>query len=146
MKRGKSMKRKIIGIICLIIFMLASACGNNEEQNNIFIEKGEEIMSYNAIDQKTAYELMNSDDFKGIVLDVRTKEEYAQGHIPKAICVPNETITDVEPSELPDKNQTILVYCRSGRRSKEAASKLANMGYADIREFGGIIDWKYEIE
>lgn len=79
-----------------------------------------------------------------IILDVRTQEEYAAGHIPNAICVPNESIDGSVIPALPDKDQLILVYCRSGRRSKEAAQKLADMGYTDIVEFGGIIDWTGE--
>ena len=81
-----------------------------------------------------------------VILDVRTPEEYADGHIPGAINVPNENIENSEIKELPDKERLILVYCRSGRRSKEAAKKLLNLGYTNIVEFGGIIDWKGEIE
>ena len=81
-----------------------------------------------------------------IILDVRREDEFAEGHIPGAINVPNEGIQDTEPSELPDKNQTIYVYCRSGNRSKQAASKLVAMGYTNILEFGGIMDWTGEIE
>ncbi|MBQ3417173.1 MAG: rhodanese-like domain-containing protein [Ruminococcus sp.] len=81
-----------------------------------------------------------------IILDVRRQDEYAEGHIPGAICVPNEEIGEEEIEELPDKDRRIFVYCRSGRRSKEAAKKLADMGYTDIVEFGGILDWKGEIE
>ena len=80
-----------------------------------------------------------------IILDVRTQDEYAQGHIPGAICVPNETIGTADIPELPDKDQRIFVYCRSGRRSKEASQKLAELGYTDIVEFGGIIDWQGEV-
>lgn len=77
------------------------------------------------------------------IVDVRTEEEYAGGHIPGAICIPVETITQAPP-ELPDYDRTILVYCRSGRRSVQAAQKLASCGYTDVREFGGIIDWPGE--
>ena len=76
-----------------------------------------------------------------ILLDVRTREEYVQGHIPGAICVPNESIGTAPVPELPQKDQLILVYCRSGNRSKQAAQKLADMGYTNIVEFGGIISW-----
>lgn len=88
--------------------------------------------------------MMRADDSL-VVVDVRTQEEYAEGHIPGAICVPNESIVDAQPEELPDLEQTILVYCRSGRRSKEAAQKLADMGYTNVYEFGGIIDWTGEV-
>ena len=80
-----------------------------------------------------------------IILDVRRADEYAAGHIPGAINVANESIGTDEIPELPDKNQLIMVYCRSGRRSKEAAEKLVKLGYTNIVEFGGILDWKGEI-
>lgn len=80
-----------------------------------------------------------------IILDVRTQEEFAAGHIPNAICIPNETIGSDMISALPDKGQLILVYCRSGNRSKQAASKLVKIGYTNIVEFGGILDWQGEI-
>ena len=80
-----------------------------------------------------------------IILDVRRPDEYAAGHIPNAINVANETIGTAEIPELPDKDQLIMVYCRSGRRSKEAAEKLVKLGYTNIVEFGGILDWKGEI-
>ena len=79
-----------------------------------------------------------------IILDVRRPDEFAEGHIPNAINVPNETIGTAEIPELPDKNQLIMVYCRSGRRSKEASEKLVKLGYTSIVEFGGILDWKGE--
>ena len=81
-----------------------------------------------------------------IILDVRRADEFAEGHIPGAINIANEDIIDTEPEELPDKNQTIYVYCRSGNRSKQAAAKLVAMGYTNIIECGGIIDWTGEIE
>ena len=80
-----------------------------------------------------------------IILDVRRADEFAAGHIPGAINVANESIGTDELPELPDKNQLIMVYCRSGRRSKEAAEKLVKLGYTNIVEFGGILDWKGEI-
>ena len=80
-----------------------------------------------------------------IILDVRRPDEFAEGHIPNAINVPNETIGTAEIPELPNKKQLIMVYCRSGRRSKEAAEKLVNLGYTNIVEFGGILDWTGEI-
>ncbi len=80
-----------------------------------------------------------------IILDVRRDDEFAEGHIPNAVNIANEDITDTEPEGLPDKDQTIYVYCRRGNRSKEASKKLASMGYKNIIEFGGITDWKGEI-
>lgn len=81
-----------------------------------------------------------------IILDVRRADEFAEGHIPGAINVANEDIGVEQPSELPDLDQVIFVYCRSGRRSKEASAKLAALGYTNIFEFGGILDWDGEIE
>ncbi len=81
-----------------------------------------------------------------IILDVRRPDEYSAGHIPGAVLLTNETINKKTAGFLTDKNQLILVYCRSGRRSKEAAAKLAALGYTNIVEFGGIIDWKGPVE
>ena len=89
---------------------------------------------------------MMKDEKNYIILDVRRPDEYADGHIPGAINVPNEAIGAEEIAELHDKAQLILVYCRSGRRSKEASEKLVKLGYTNIVEFGGILDWKGEIE
>ena len=100
--------------------------------------------AYRQITQDTAREMMRSDDGH-IVLDVRRQDEYDSGHIPGAVLVPNESIGTVQPDALPDLNQIILVYCRSGRRSKEAAQKLADIGYTQVYEFGGILDWTGEI-
>lgn len=107
-------------------------------------EKGEEesAMGYQQITAEKAKKIMDSGE-NMVVLDVRTQEEYDSGHIKGAICIPNETILD-EPEELPDKMQKILVYCRSGNRSKQAAQKLADMGYVNVLEFGGILDWPYK--
>lgn len=79
-----------------------------------------------------------------VILDVRTEEEFAQGHIPGAILIPDYEIREEAENSLPDKDALILVYCRSGRRSKNAAQILAELGYTNIREFGGILDWPYE--
>lgn len=80
-----------------------------------------------------------------IILDVRTQEEYDEGHIPDAILIPDTEVENRAEEELPDKEQLILVYCRSGRRSKLAAQILADSGYSNVKEFGGIIDWPYEV-
>ena len=100
--------------------------------------------SYVQISQDEA-KLMMKDDDGHVIVDVRRADEYAQGHIPGAILIPNESITDTPPEELPDKYQIILVYCRTGRRSKEASQKLADMGYVNVYEFGGIEDWTGDI-
>ena len=81
-----------------------------------------------------------------ILLDVRTLDEYNEGHIPGAICLPNEEIGDQAPEQLVDRDQLILVYCRSGRRSQQAAEKLAKLGYTHVVEIGGILDWDGELE
>ena len=88
---------------------------------------------------------MMAEEKNYIILDVRTAGEYAGGHIPNAINVPNESINTTPPKELPDKNQRIFVYCRSGARSMQAAQKLANMGYTNIVEMGGIKDWHGDV-
>ena len=101
--------------------------------------------SYRQISMDEAIKMMR-DEKNYIILDVRRPDEYADGHIPGAINVPNEEIGTAEIAELPDKSQLILVYCRSGRRSKEASEKLVKLGYTNIVEFGGILDYKGEIE
>ena len=101
-------------------------------------------MTYHQISQEEAKQMMTRDDGH-VVVDVRRQDEYDAGHIPGAILIPNESIGTEPPERLPDTNQIILLYCRSGRRSKEAARKLAKMGYTDIYEFGGIINWTGEI-
>ena len=99
--------------------------------------------AYHKISAEEAYEMMVSQEV--VIVDVRTPEEYDGGHIPNAILVPNESIGDDMPEALPDKEATLLIYCRSGRRSKEASEKLLKLGYKSIYEFGGIIDWPYEL-
>ena len=101
---------------------------------------------YMKITMEQAQNLMKTEE-NYIILDVRREDEFAAGHIPGAVLLPNETITAETAAEvLPDPEQMILVYCRSGSRSKQAAAKLADLGYSDIREFGGILDWPGEIE
>lgn len=100
--------------------------------------------NYRQISQDEAASVMKAES-NYILLDVRTEAEFAQGHIPGAICIPNETIGTEPLPQLPDKSQLILVYCRSGRRSKEASSKLSAMGYTNIVEFGGINTWQGEL-
>ena len=98
---------------------------------NITAAQAKEIM-----DTQTGY----------IILDTRTQEEYDEGHIPGAILIPYDEIAEKADAMLTDRNQLLLVYCRSGRRSKIAAQTLVELGYTNIREFGGIIDWPYEVE
>ena len=102
------------------------------------------LNSYKQINQDEAKEMMLRDDGH-VVVDVRRQDEYDAGHIPGAILIPNEEIGTTPPKELPDLNQIILIYCRSGNRSKQAAQKLFDMGYTNIYEFGGINTWTGEI-
>ena len=96
--------------------------------------------SYTSIKMSEAKEIFEKEgDY--IIVDVRRPDEFAKGHIPNAINIPNETIDQEEPEQLPDKDQDIYVYCRSGNRSKQASQKLVEMGYTSIIEFGGILDW-----
>lgn len=99
---------------------------------------------YQMISAEEAKELMEKEtDY--ILLDVRTQEEYEEGHIEGAVLIPDYEIMERAETELADKQQLILVYCRSGNRSKRAAQQLADMGYENVKEFGGIIDWPYEV-
>ena len=124
-------------IFLLLAVMMLTACGQDIENDqgavyvNITAEEAKEIM-----DSEEGY----------IILDVRTQEEYDQGHIPGAIVISHEEIAEKAEEVLTDKDQLILVYCRSGRRSKIAAEALVELGYTNIKEFGGIIDWPYEVE
>ena len=120
-----------IFLAALAIFVLAGC--NKETAEN----------SYKQISMDEAVTMMEEEtDY--IILDVRTPEEFAEKHIPNAINVPNETIGENEIPELPRKDQMILVYCRSGNRSKQASEKLVKLGYTNIYEFGGINDWTGE--
>ena len=106
---------------------------------------GSSSSDYRQISMDKAVNIMKNEK-NYIILDVRRPDEYAEGHIPGAINVANESIGTEEIPELPDKSRLILVYCRSGRRSKDAAEKLVKLGYTNIVEFGGILDYKGEIE
>ena len=99
--------------------------------------------AYHKLSAEEAYEMMASQEV--VVVDVRTREEYDGGHIENAVLVPNESIGSEMPEALPDKEATLLVYCRSGRRSKDAAQKLLELGYQSVYDFGGVIDWPYEL-
>ena len=124
--------KKLLPIL-LSALMFTGCAGTSNNQTNTYRQiTMDEAVTMMA--QETGY----------IILDVRRPDEYAAGHIPHAINVPNETIGTSEIPELPDKNQFIMVYCRSGRRSKEASEKLVKLGYTNIVEFGGILDWKGE--
>ena len=125
--------KKLIPIL-LSALMLTGCAGTSNNKTN----------TYRQITMDEAIEMM-AEERSYIILDVRRPDEYAAGHIPNAINVPNETIGKDDIPELPDKGQLIMVYCRSGRRSKEASEKLVKLGYTNIVEFGGILDWNGEI-
>ena len=101
--------------------------------------------TYKQVTAEEAISMMDSLSSPYIILDVRTPAEFAQGHIPNAINIPNETIGTEEIPQLPNKKQVIFVYCRSGNRSKQAAEKLVQLGYTNVVEFGGINDWPGDI-
>ena len=125
--------KKLIPILLSALMFTGCAATNNSQTKTyrqIAMDEAVDMMA-----QETGY----------IILDVRRADEFAAGHIPGAINVANESIGTDEIPELPDKKQLIMVYCRSGRRSKEAAEKLVKLGYTNIVEFGGILDWKGEI-
>ena len=126
--------RKLLPIL-LSALMFTGCAGTSNNQPN----------TYRQINMDEAVTMM-AQETGYIILDVRRVDEFAAGHIPGAINVASESIGTDEIPELPDKNQLIMVYCRSGRRSKEAAEKLVKLGYTNIVEFGGILDWKGEIE
>lgn len=140
-----------IGII--IMGMLLTGC--SEKQNigiiggadgptNIYVSNGDEQIMYEQISQEEAKNIIDSgEDY--ILLDVREQYEFDEGHIPGAILIPHEQITEKAEEMLPQKDAQILVYCRSGRRSKIASQVLADLGYSNVKEFGGIIDWQYGI-
>ena len=127
--------KKLVFLLLAVMFL--TACGQDKEKDqgavymNITAEEAKQIM-----DNEEGY----------IILDVRTQEEYDEGHIPGAIVISHEEIEEKAEDVLTDKDQLILVYCRSGRRSKLAAEALVELGYTNIKEFGGIIDWPYEVE
>lgn len=131
---------KILMVLCMIFVCIFSGCGNAES-----VQNGEKNSGYRQVSMEEGLNLMKEDS-NYILLDVRRIDEFEEGHIPGAINIPNETIGTEAPRELPDKKQTIYVYCRSGNRSKQASKKLAGLGYTDIIEFGGIIDYSGEIE
>ena len=126
---------KKICVLILSFLLLVTGCGNNEVKEeavyvNITGEEAKEIM-----DTESEY----------VILDVREQDEYDEGHIEGAVLIPHGEISEKAEEIIPDKNTLILVYCRSGRRSKIASEELVKLGYTNIKEFGGIIDWKYGV-
>ena len=127
------MKRLVVLTILAALALFAVGCGGDGKAG-----------APRQVSAAEAQKMMASEkDY--IILDVRTKGEYGMGHIPKAINIANESIGSQPPAELPDKDQLILVYCRSGKRSRDAAQKLAAMGYGNVVDFGGIMDWPGEV-
>lgn len=124
--------RRIIPV--LLSLLLLSGCGGGEKE-----------VSYQQISQEKAKEMMDTQEV--IILDVREQGEYDGGHIPGAVLLPVGTIdVDTAAAVIPEKDATVLVYCRSGNRSKTASSALAELGYTNVYEFGGINTWPYEVE
>ena len=146
--------KKIVCIISAILCILLTACGNDSSvgiiggadgpTSIIVAEKGEKAM-YQQITAEDAKKIMDSGE-EYVLLDAREQEEYDDGHIPGAILIPYTEIENQAEEMLPNKDKQILVYCRSGRRSKIAAEALSKLGYTKVKEFGGIIDWPYEVE
>ena len=132
----KMIKRRIVSIAAALVFLLAvSGCGAAENEGSVYMN----------ISHEKAKEMMeNIGEF--VLLDARSEEEFSEGHIPGAIVIPHDEISERAESEIPEKDVPVFVYCRSGRRSKIAAEELVSLGYSEIYEFGGIIDWPYEIE
>lgn len=129
------MKRYLSLLLVTLIFL--TACGRTTA------EQGEAV--YMNITAAEAREIMDTaEDY--VILDVRSQAEYDRGHIPGAVLIPHTELAQRAEQELPDKDQLLLVYCRSGRRSKQAAEVLVELGYTNIMEFGGMIDWPYEVE
>ena len=146
--------RKILCIISAILCIFLTACGDAtsigiiggaDGPTEILVsEKGEKTM-YQQITAEEAQKIMDSGE-EHIILDTREQDEFDEGHIPGAILIPYTEIENKAEEMLPDKDAQILVYCRSGRRSKIASESLAKLGYTNVKEFGGIIDWPYEVE
>ena len=134
--------KQFVPFIFLIIFSILGLTGCSSSENRPNTESNSN--TYQQITVQEAANIMQSET-NYILLDVRTAQEYASGHIPGAVNLPNETITSEAIQQLPDKEQLILVYCRSGNRSKQASEKLVNLGYTNIVEFGGINDWSGEV-
>ncbi|MDO4276667.1 MAG: rhodanese-like domain-containing protein [Eubacteriales bacterium] len=146
------MKRKLILGLIAGSFCFLAACGT--QKNPAPDDKGtvkeadmtspDETDAYHKISAEKAKEMM---DAGGVtIVDVRRADEYAESHVPGAILVPNETIEQEAADALPDKEAVLLIYCRSGNRSKQASDKLVEMGYTQVYDFGGIIDWPYDTE
>lgn len=131
---------KKTGILLFASLLLLTGCAAKEQKTAAPAPSA----AYQQIDQETARQIL-AQEGSSVLVDVRRLDEYESGHIPGAICIPNESIGGEKPVELPNPNQVLLLYCRSGNRSKQAAEKLAGLGYIKVYEFGGINDWTGEV-
>lgn len=145
--------KKLKGTIVLLTIVLTLfSCGCTKENNTNNDTTTKENTIENSTVNSAGYEQISGEEAKRImdteegyvIIDARTQEEFDEGHIENAILIPEYEISERAEKELPDKNQLILVYCRSGRRSKIASQALTDLGYTNVKEFGGIIDWQYE--
>ncbi|MGF7142900.1 rhodanese-related sulfurtransferase [Anaerotaenia torta] len=140
------MKKQTLLITLFAILILAAAgCGQNTSSPGTDTpspEQEEKVLM--KIDAKQAKEMMDTDSGL-IILDVRTQEEYEESHIKGALLLPDYEISEKAEEQLKDKNTALLVYCRSGRRSALAAQALSDLGYTSVYDFGGIIDWPYDV-
>ncbi len=139
---------KLKGLILMIAISLSlfgfCACGDKNTTDEITENTTAATVTYQQISQDEAKRIM--DTVEGfVIIDARTVEEFNEGHIEGAILIPEYEITERAEKEIPEKDTLILVYCRSGRRSKIASEALVQQGYTNVKEFGGIIDWQYEI-
>ncbi len=130
--------KKVKGLIIMLLISLSlfgmTACDSENGKSS----------TYEQISAEQAKTIMDTEkDY--VIIDARTEEEFAEGHIKNAILIPEYEIANRAEKELPDKEQLILVYCRSGRRSKISSEELVKLGYTNVKEFGGIIDWPYEV-
>ena len=133
----------LFAALAAVLALLLVSCGGTKDKPVPTEEAAPGKAAYHKLSAEEAYEMMVSQEI--VVVDVRTREEYDGGHIENAVLVPNESIGSEMPEALPDKEATLLIYCRSGRRSKDAAQKLLSLGYQNVYDFGGVIDWPYEL-
>jgi rhodanese-related sulfurtransferase len=134
------MKNQYTFLAIVIVILLAGTVLYAASQKK---DTAVQQLSYTTITAQEAKKLM-TENANAVIVDVRTRAEYDEIHIPGAVLVPNETIGNTAPSQLPEKNALLLIYCRSGNRSRQAAEKLAALGYTQVYNFGGIINWPYE--
>ena len=145
------MKKNILLLMAVLLFSACHSAQNNTSDSNSAAKdsasaedtKTVKTAEYQKISAEEAKKMM--DEQEVVIVDVRTELEYSEGHIANAVLVPNETIGDEAPAELPNKDAVLLIYCRSGNRSRTAANKLLKLGYQNIYDFGGINTWPYEI-